>query len=183
VIEVELKARLARPYHVRAALRRRSEPERVIYRDTYYDTPAGDLHQTGQEIRLRTVETPDDVRHLLTFKEAAVDAGSGSKPEYETAVTTPSAVARMLGALGLVPFVELTKHCDSHRFTDDGRDFTATVADVPEIDGTFIEVETLAAENDLDGALAAVRQVLARLGVGEEQLTTERYLDAVRAAR
>jgi len=182
VIEAELKARLNNPAAVRAALLVRAVPERAIYRDIYYDTPGEDLGHAGREVRLRTVET-DAVRHLLTFKEAAVDEASGSKPEYETVVSEPAAVDHLVRALGLGTLVELTKECENYRFAEDGRDFLATIVGVPEIEGVFLEVETQAAEDDVGNALAAVRSVLTDLGVADSELTTELYTDAVRAAR
>lgn len=183
MIEAELKARLADPDAVRAALARRATVERATYRDTYYDTPGQDLDQAGRELRLRTVETADAVRHLLTFKEPVVDKASGSKPEHETTVGTPDAVDHLIQALGLRPLIALTKECENYRLAVRGRDFLATVVRVPELDGMFLEVETLAEERDVDEALAAVRQLLAELGVTADQLTTELYTDAVRAAR
>lgn len=181
MIEAELKARLTDPASVRAALGQLSDPEKAIYRDTYYghdrDLPP------GSELRLRTVEKPDIARHLLTFKEPAVDEASGSKPEYETTVGTPAAVMHMLGGLGFVVDIELTKHCENYRLDHDGRSFLATVVGVPELDGTFLEVETITTEEQVGEALRAVRNLLGRLGVGEDELTTELYTDAVRAAR
>jgi adenylate cyclase class 2 len=119
---------------------------------------------------------------VLTFKEPAVDE-SGSKPEYETELTEPAAIAHMVEALGYGPSVQLTKECANHRFERAGRTFLATVVRVPELDGTFLEVETMAEEDDLAAALAAVREVLAELGVSGAELTAELYTDAVRAAR
>jgi adenylate cyclase class 2 len=119
----------------------------------------------------------------LTFKEPAVDEASGSKPEHESAVGTPHAIDRLLRALGYAPLVELTKQCENYRLPAAGRDFLATLVRVPEIDGTFIEVETMAEKDDVDQALAAVRALLTDLGVTETELTTELYTDAVRAAR
>ena len=59
----------------------------------------------------------------------------------------------------------------------------ATVVTVPEIEGTFLELETLAGEADLAAALGDVRTVLGKLGIGEDDLTTEQYTDAVMRAR
>lgn len=183
MIEAELKARLSEPDAVRANLGRRAAVQRAVYRDTYYDAPGGVLEGDGRELRLRTVETPDRVQHLLTYKEAAVDPASGSKPEYETTVATPSAIAHMLEGLGYRPSIELTKDCENYRFTDGVREFLATVVRVPEIEGVFLEIETQAEENDLAPALAAVRSIMQDLGVDEDELTTELYTDAVRSAR
>jgi adenylate cyclase class 2 len=183
VIEAELKARLHDPDSVRAALDRLAQVEKATYRDTYHDTPDRALGRAGRELRLRSIETDGVVRHVLTFKEAAVDEESGSKPEYETTVATPDAVAHMVTALGYGPALALTKLCENYRFASAGREFLATVVVVPEIDGTWLEVETMAEEDEVGEALRAVRTVLADLGVAEEELTSELYTAAVIAAR
>ncbi|WP_323182421.1 MULTISPECIES: hypothetical protein [unclassified Streptomyces] len=64
-----------------------------------------------------------------------------------------------------------------------GRELLATVVQVPEIDGTFVEVETMTDPDGLTHALADVRAFLAGLDVGEGDLTRELYTDAVRARR
>lgn len=183
VIEAELKARLADAGKVRAALDQRARGEKAVYRDTYYDTPGLDLEHTGRELRLRTIETPDATRHVLTFKEPAVDDASGSKPEYETTVATPSAIAHIVQALGYRPSIELTKDCENYRFAVGGRDFVATVVQVPEIEGTFLEVETMAPEDQVGEALRAVKSLMLDFGVSDQELTNELYTDAVREAR
>jgi adenylate cyclase class 2 len=183
VIEAELKARLRDPDAVRVALATRAQPEVATYRDTYYDSSGQDLDHAGLELRLRSVETDGLVQHLLTFKEAAVDEASGSKPEHESAVGAPRAIDHLLRALGYGPVVELTKHCENYRLAIGGRDFLATLVRVPEIDGTFLEVETMAEEDDVEQALAAVRDLLGELGVSQAELTTDLYTDAVRTAR
>lgn len=183
MIEAELKARLTNPDAVRQALARLAAPERAVYRDSYFDTPAEDLAKEGREVRLRTIETGDTLRYLLTYKETAADVESGSKPEYETELASPSVVGRLLEVLGCVVAVELTKECENYRFTMDGRDFLATLVKVPELDGTFLEVETMADLDDVPQALAAVRGVLELVGVTEAELTTELYTDAVSSAR
>lgn len=58
-----------------------------------------------------------------------------------------------------------------------------TLVRVPEIDGTFLEVETIVDEDDVSAALDDVRAVLADLGVGPEDLTRETYTGAVAAQR
>ena len=165
MIEAELKARLIDPDAVRAALGERADVERAIYHDTYFDTTDGALERSGRELRLRTVEMPGLVRHVLTFKEPTVDEESGSKPEYESTVATPDAVAYMVQALGYGPVLEFTKDCENHRFVDGGREFLATVVSVSEIEGTFLEVETMADDDHIGPALEAVRGVLDQLGV------------------
>jgi adenylate cyclase class 2 len=183
VIEAELKARLVNPSAVRVALAGRAHGELSRYHDIYFDTAGAELDAEGREIRLRTMETAAGARHLLTYKEPVVDEASGSKPEHETVVITPAAVFSLLGGLGLQRLVELTKECENFRFTAGDREFLATLVHVPELEGTFLEVETMAEDDDLGAALAAVRQVLGELGVTEAELTRELYTDAVRAVR
>src|SRR5262249_8291740 len=82
VIEAELKARVRDPGALRERLRQWADEEISIYRDTYYDLPGRPLAAEGRELRVRVVETGGMRRTLLTYKEPAVDAESGSKPEH-----------------------------------------------------------------------------------------------------
>ncbi|WP_211265283.1 class IV adenylate cyclase [Actinacidiphila oryziradicis] len=183
MIEAELKARVQDPEGVMARLEKRVPGRPEVYRDTYYDDPAGGLDASDRELRVRTVHGPDDTRSVLTYKGARVDTASGSKPEHETRVEDPEAVHAMLRGLGYVPTIAFEKRCRNYDFTAAGRRMLATLVRVPEIDGTFIEVETIVDEDDVHTALADVRQVLAELGIGEQDLTTELYTDAVVARR
>ncbi|MCP2310967.1 class IV adenylate cyclase [Kitasatospora paracochleata] len=185
MIEAELKARVHDPERMRALLEDAYGPGRYeVYRDTYYDDPAGELMGGDRELRIRTVHGAGGTRTVLTYKGARVDAASGSKPEYETGVEDGDAAHAILRGLGHVPRIAFEKRCSSYAFTVDGRRLLATLVRVPEIDGTFLEVETMAKdEGDLPGALAVVRGVLADLGVAVDDLTTELYTDAVAAAR
>lgn len=183
MIEAEYKAKLARPDAVRMKLRERADSENVSYRDVYFDTADNNLGRTDREFRLRTISGPSGACHLLTFKDSAVDTGTGSKPEFETTVSEREPLEAMIERLGYTPVIELTKQCENFRFMSAGHDMLATVVTVPEIAGTFLELETQAAEQDLQKALADLRTVLAELGVSEEELTTELYTDAVAEAR
>jgi adenylate cyclase, class 2 len=183
LIEAELKARVRDPTALRDRLRRLASEEISLYRDTYYDRPGRDLTAQGRELRVRVMETSGVRRAVLTYKEPAADAASGSKPEHETKVADAAVVDEILRALGLEHLVAFEKHCANYRFTAKGRDMLATVVTVPEIDGTFVELETLADETDLAAALGDVQAVLGELGIGEDDLTTEQYTDVVMRAR
>jgi adenylate cyclase, class 2 len=183
LIEAELKARVRDPAALRDALRRLASEEISVYRDTYYDRPGRELTTQGRELRVRVMETSGVRRAVLTYKEPPADAASGSKPEHETKVADAAVVDEILCALGLEHLVAFEKHCANYRFTARGRDMLATMVTVPEIDGTFVELETLADEAGLAAALGDVRTVLGELGIGEDDLTTEQYTDAVMRAR
>jgi adenylate cyclase class 2 len=183
VIEAELKARVHSPETVMRALDERATARTEVYRDTYYDRPSGSLEKAGQELRVRTVHGAEETRTVLTYKGAAVDEESGSKPEHETRVEDAEAVHAMLHGLGYTPFIAFEKRCRNYDLEERGRRMLATLVRVPEIDGTFLELETLAGEGDLAAALDDVRAVLADLGIADGDLTRETYTGAVAAVR
>lgn len=154
-----------------------------VYRDTYYDRPDGSLEKTGQELRVRTVHGADETRTVLTYKGAAVDEESGSKPEHETRVADADQAHAILRGLGHVQLIAFEKRCRNYDFTARGRQMLATLVRVPEIDGTFLEVETLVDEDQVTAALEDIRAVLAELGIGPQDLTRETYTGAVAAQR
>lgn len=183
MIEAELKARVHAPEAVMRQLDERATARVEVYQDTYYDRADGSLERADQELRVRTVNGADGLRTVLTFKEAAVDEESGSKPEHETLVADSEAVHGIVQGLGYVPVIAFQKRCRNYEFEAQGRQMLATLVRVPEIDGTFLEVETLVDEDDVPSALDDIRNVLAGLGIGAEDLTRETYTGAVAAQR
>lgn len=183
MIEAELKARVRAPEEVLRRLDERGVGRSEVYQDTYYDTPDGGLERRGQELRVRTVHGPDETRTVLTYKGARVDEESGSKPEHETRVEDAEAVHATLRGLGYVPVIAFEKRCRNYAFEARGRRMLATLVRVPELDGTFLELETLVEERDLAAGLDDVRTVLGELGIREHDLTRELYTVAVRARR
>ncbi|MGW2044626.1 class IV adenylate cyclase [Streptomyces sp. NPDC001858] len=183
MIEAELKARVHAPEAVMRQLDERATARIEVYRDTYYDRPDGGMEKADQELRVRTVHGADSTRTVLTFKDAAVDEASGSKPEHETAVADADAAHAILRGLGHVEVIAFEKRCRNYDFTARGRQMLATLVRVPELNGTFLEVETLVAEDDVTAALDDIRAVLADLGIGPDDLTRETYTGAVAAQR
>jgi adenylate cyclase class 2 len=183
-IEAELKARLRDPDRVRQLLAQRGDEDTVVYADTYYDTPDRHLSHADRELRLRIIRTPSGKTALLTYKGAAVDAASGSKPETESTVNDAEAIHGILTELGFAELISFEKHCTNYRFTTGVREVLATVAYVPKLDETFIEVESLVGSDaEVTPALDAIRAVLTELGVNRDDETTETYTGAVAARR
>ncbi|MFE2109891.1 class IV adenylate cyclase [Kitasatospora sp. NPDC059463] len=186
MIEAELKAVVRDPDALLRRLEDAHGPGRAeVYRDTYYDTPDGQLSAADREVRIREVTGADGSRTvLLTFKDARVDAVSGSKPEHETRVADGEAAHAIVRGLGHRPVLAFEKRCRNYAFEHRGRRMLATLVRVTELDGVFLEVETGAAdERELPAALAAVRAVLTGLGISEEDLTAALYTTAVADAR
>lgn len=182
-IEVELKARMgptsAIPDHW-------GSPAVSTYHDAYYDTPGGELDRGGRELRVRVI-TPDDSRQrvVLTYKGSRIDANS--QPEHETVVGDADAIAAVLTGLGYAPIISFEKQCANYRFSHRGRSITATVVQLPELNGneTFVEIETLVdGPADIPDATDTIRSVVHdHLGLGDDSLTDELYTDAIRRHR
>ncbi|MFI1017905.1 class IV adenylate cyclase [Streptomyces sp. NPDC020965] len=183
MIEAELKALVHVPEGMRRRLDALASGRDETYFDTYYDTHDRTLGAKDQELRVRTVETAGRTRTLLTFKDTTVDLASGSKPESETGVEDPEAVHAVLRGLGYVPSIAFEKRCRNYAFEAKGRRMLATLVRVPELEGTFLELETLSDEADLAAALSDVRALLTELGIDREDVTRELYTDAVRSRR
>ncbi|MDQ8707876.1 class IV adenylate cyclase [Streptomyces sp. LHD-70] len=184
MIEAELKARVRDPEYVMERLDRMAEGRAEVYQDTYYDDPSRSLEAKDQELRVRTIHGPDSTRSVLTYKGARVDSMSGSKPEHETIVDDPEAVHAMLRGLGYVPAIAFQKRCRNYEFRASERDLLATLVQVPEIDGTFLEVETMVQDpKELASALDDIRSVMSELRIDADDFTTELYTDAVAARR
>lgn len=183
LVEVELKAKVTDVAHVRAELERLAPGVDETYHDTYYDLPDETLTTRDQELRVRTVTNDAGSRTLLTFKTAPVEQASGSRPEHETGVGDPTVADTVLKALGAVAVISFRKLCRNHRFTAEGRDVLATLVEVPEIEGTYLEVETLAPADEVEAGLSTIRTVLATLGISDVDLTSETYTGAVAAVR
>lgn len=181
-IEAEVKAHVLHPEEVRAKLDQLAAPRVDLYQDVYADRD-GELAGADRELRVRTVHGPDSTKSVLTYKEPRVDA-SGSKPEFETVVADGAAALEILAHLGYTPALQFAKHCRNYEFEREGRSVLATLVRVPELDGVFLEVETIAADAaELPQALAVVRAVLRDLGIPADQETDELYTDAVAARR
>lgn len=181
MIEAELKARVKDVASVKKWLGRQAAPEDATYQDVYYDK-GDELTRSDRELRVRTVSTAKSQRSVLTYKQARVDEDSGSKPEHETEISAPAAVASLLIDIGFTEYVRLTKHCQNYTFQFTGYEVLATLVHVPELDGAFLEVESLVGEAQLDAALEALGDLLKELGL-ENDLESGTYTDAVLAAR
>ncbi len=106
-----------------------------MYRDTYYDTPDGQLTDSNGELRIREVTGADGGRTvLLTYKSARVDEASGSKPEHETRVADAEAAHAIVRGLGEVPRLAFEKRCRNYAFAYTGRRMLATPVRVAELD-------------------------------------------------
>lgn len=164
-IEAELKTRVHNTDRVRGLLRQRAAEQNSVYSDSYFDTPDRTLTYDGCELRVREVHTGNDAAvTLLTYKGAPVHANSRSKPETETTVGDADALRAVLAALGFEVLITFEKRCSNYRFNAAGRHLLATLVYVPELEETFLEIETIVdSETEVGPALEVIRQVLSQL--------------------
>ncbi len=183
-IEAELKARVRDLARVRELLLQRAPEEVAVYSDTYFDTPDRTLTREGRELRVRVVHTDTTDITVLTYKSPAVDEASGSKPETETTAADADALRAILAGLGFDVLIAFEKHCSNYRLTASGRTLLATLVHVPELDQTYVEVESIVdTEAEVVPVLDTIRAILGELGIQPADETTETYTDAVAARR
>ncbi len=110
--------------------------------------------------------------------------GSGSKPETETTVADADALRAILNGLGFEVLIAFEKHCMNYRFTVADRPLLATLVQVPELAGTYLEIESIVTSDaEIAPALETIRAVFSELGIEHEDETTETYTEAVSAIR
>ncbi|MGH4005543.1 MAG: class IV adenylate cyclase, partial [Pseudonocardiaceae bacterium] len=184
-IEAELKTRVHDIDRVRGLLRQRAAEQNSVYADSYFDTPDRTLTHDGCELRVREMHTDDDATViLLTYKGAPVHAASRSKPETETTADDADALRAILAALGFDLLIAFEKRCSNYHFTAAGQPLLATLVYVPELEETFLEIETIVdSETKVEPALGVMRQVLGELEIDRNDETIETYTEAVSARR
>ncbi len=183
-IEAELKTRVHDTDRVRGLLRQRAAEQNSVYTDSYFDTPDRTLTHDECELRVREVHTDDAAVTLLTYKGAPVHAASSSKPETETTVGDADALRAIVAALGFEVLIGFEKRCSNYRFAAAGQALLATLVSVPELEETFLEIETIvASETEVGPALEVIRRVLDELEIDRNDETTEAYTEAVAARR
>lgn len=166
-----------------AALRRRLRDSgatcagQVCEHNEIYDTPQGTLRTTDCGLRLRvatpladsadgppTATTPAAPRVTLTYKGPRSADALKSREELETTVGDADAMRTLLARLGYVPRVVFEKR----RETWHSGGATIELDELPRL-GHWIEIEA--------GAAATVESVRAMLGLTNEPLVSETYVE------
>ena len=172
MLEVEAKVRLDDP----EALRRRLVDLGAVaqevqeQRDAFFRHPQRDLAAGDEALRLRQVGS----RFELTYKGPR-HAGSGAKARIEQTVAMAQDPTALLESLGFQVAVRLAKRREPFHW---GR-LTACIDWLDGL-GVFLEVEAMGP--DAETARHEVAAALQRLGLGDQPLVQEAYIElAVRA--
>jgi adenylate cyclase class 2 len=161
-IEVEQKYALRNPDALRATLTGRGAKPGTSTRqiDTYYNAPHRDFLAPQAVSEWLRIRREDNGAASLNFKvwhpvEALTKTHAD---EYETGVTDPEAVHRMLASLGFTEMITVDKTREDWHLDGD----TPTVIAIDTIDqlGTFVEFEFKGEATDTDDAIRQLTNLI-----------------------
>jgi adenylate cyclase class 2 len=138
----------------------------VVQTDTYFDTAKGELRASDSGLRIREIRPLNGAaQSVVTFKGPRAKGKYKSRPEHETGVGDPDAVAQLFKGLGLSPVVTIQKRRSRYAM---GR-CSVELDELPLL-GTFVEIE--------GPSEAAIGSVIKKLGI-EGPHIRESYLALV----
>jgi adenylate cyclase, class 2 len=138
------------------------QTERTLERNTLYDTPARDLRNRGQILRLRTYGSQCTVTHKRTPATPNADVRYKTRIETESGIDDCDALAEIFLQLGHVPVFHYEKFRTEWASTD--------------TPGHLVLDETpIGAWAELEGDPAWIDATLDRLGIAVEDTTTLSY--------
>lgn len=187
--EVEIKFRVENALALERRLRERfgnvefGEP--VTESDLFFQHPSRDFVQTDEALRLRKRECADGTfEHSLTYKGPKMDASTKTRHEIEMPITAPEQWESMLVALGFRPWASVEKFRRRMKLMVNARSIEITfdtLPALPESCRTFLEVETLAAADELDECRTLILGIAGQLELGEQ--IQDSYLKLVQDCR
>ena len=131
---------------------------RKIEIDHYFAHPSRDFAATDEALRVRRA----DRSNYLTYKGPKVDATTKTRREIE--VPLPQDEEHVAGwesileALGFTPVGEVCKYRRKAYVPWQGRQIEVSLDDVVDV-GTFVELELLAEEQEVDAAKASIKSL------------------------
>ena len=174
--EVEIKFRVDCAVELEHRLQQRfgdvvfGEP--VTESDLFFQHPSRDFVQTDEALRLRKRELPDGtLEHTLTYKGPKIDTSTKTRHEIETPITEPERWESMLVALGFRQWASVEKFRRRMKLMVDSRSIEITLDTLPALPESrrlFLEVETLAAVDELDECRTLILDIASQLELGEQ---------------
>ncbi len=123
--------------------------------DRYFNHPARDFGQTHEAFRIR--QSGEQTR--LTYKGPVLDQATKTRREIELSLAdgqaTAEQMAELLEALGFTEVRSVKKTRTPYHLSWQGRDMEVTLDDVESL-GWYLEIETLAGDNDRKKAQEAI---------------------------
>lgn len=132
--------------------------------DHYYAHPCRDFTQTDEALRIRRA----DRAAYITYKGPKVDATTKTRREIEILLSPDeeriAGWESILEALGFTPVGEVVKYRRKAHVPWQGRRVEASLDEVVGL-GTFIELELVTDDRDLEAAKACIRSLAQELGL------------------
>ena len=145
--------------------------EQVTEFDSFFQHPCRDFVQTDECLRLRNRVLPDGTsKHSLTYKGPKIDALTKTRQEIELPVTEPEHWESLLLALGFHKKASVHKFRRRQKLVVNNRHIGIvldTLPALPEASRTFIELETLATEDELEECRTQILGIAEQLGLNE----------------
>ena len=143
--------------------------ESVTELDRFFQHPCRNFVQTDECLRLRKRVFSDGTsEHSLTYKGPKVDVSTKTRQEIEVSVSEPERWNNLLTALGFYQSASIHKLRRRQRLTVNNR-HVDVVLDVlpalPESGRNFVEMETMATEEEIDECRHTILGIANQLGL------------------
>jgi adenylate cyclase class 2 len=137
----------------------------IVQSDRYFAHPARDFARTDEALRIRT----SGGRSFVTYKGPKLDVVTKTRRELELPLDEQDAdgsqFAELLAALGFRPVAMVRKGRRRFCLDYDGRHVEGALDEVDGV-GTFIELELIADDANLEAAKQVIRELAAELELG-----------------
>lgn len=140
----------------------------IEQRDAYFAHPSRDFRQTDEAFRIRS----EGEHNRLTYKGPKIDLQTKTRKELEirfaTGTESRTQMTEMLLALGFCESLTVVKHRQPYRLEWEGRQ-TEVVLDSVERVGQFVELETVADEQEWESARDSLQRLAAHLELHDSE--------------
>ena len=136
--------------------------------DCYYNHPARDFAETDEALRIRRVGSAN----RITYKGPRIDKTTKTRRELELPLGDGRAAATdwgtLLKALGFTPVGEVHKRRRKAHVSWQNRTVEVSLDEVMGL-GTFVELELVVEEEELDAARRCIAALAVELGLGKSE--------------
>jgi adenylate cyclase class 2 len=140
----------------------------IVQSDTYFSHPARDFAQTDEALRIRI----SGDRSFVTYKGPKLDTATKTRRELELPLHSNDAdgtgLGELLVALGFKPVATVRKQRRKFQIDYGGHDVQGAL-DIVDGVGTYIELELLASDRNLEDVKRVIRELADELGLGQSE--------------